>query len=77
MQNISISPNPVEDVFHVENPELLNLSIYVYNNLGQLVFVDSGDRGRFTVDLSNQSSGMHLVRLVSKDGEITRKIIKQ
>jgi len=77
MQNISISPNPVKDVFHIENPELLNLSISVYNNLGQLVFVDSGDRGKFTVDLSNQSNGMHLVRLVSRDGEITRKIIKQ
>lgn len=77
LQNISISPNPVQDVFHIENLELLNLSIYVYNNLGQLVFVDSGDRGRFSVDLSNQRSGMHLVRMVSKKGEITRKIIKQ
>ena len=77
LQNISVFPNPVKDVIHIENPDLKSLYIYVYNNLGKVISTNSGSKRRYSVDLSNQSSGLYLVRIVSKDAEVTQKLIKQ
>ncbi len=77
VENISIFPNPVNDVFHIENPNLIYLAVYVYDSLGKLIFFINGSNEKFSFNLSNQSAGLHLVRIVSKNGEVTKKILKQ
>ena len=45
--------------------------------IGKIIYADSGITEEFSVDLSTQSTGIYLVRIVSKDAEVTKKIIKQ
>ena len=75
--NIAVFPNPTKDVIHIENRDLKTVSIYVYNNLGKVIAVDSGSKSNYSVDLTNQSKGLYLVRIVSNDAEFTKIIIKQ
>ncbi|MEO6903028.1 MAG: T9SS type A sorting domain-containing protein [Bacteroidia bacterium] len=77
LQNISVYPNPVNEVLHIENPDLINLSVSVYNTLGKIISIHSGYNRNYSVDLSNQPKGLYLARIVTKDGEVTKKIIKQ
>ena len=77
MQNISLYPNPVKDLLHIENPDLEKLRIYVYNNSGKVISINSGSNKKYSVDLSDQPAGLYLIRIVTNDAEATKKIIKQ
>ena len=74
---ITIYPNPFKDVVHIKNFKSINHSIYVYNNFGELILFNTGKKDQFSIDLSTQSHGMYLIRIISNDGEVIKKMIKQ
>lgn len=76
LQSISVSPNPFNDIIQIENPELKDLSLFIYDGAGKVIAVDSGSNNRFSFNLARQREGLYLVRVVSNEGEVTKKIIK-
>jgi pectate lyase len=73
-QNIVLYPNPVTNELNIlTNSKIEEVSIY--NIIGQLIKVQKGDFK--TIDMSNFRSGNYLLKVVSEDGVITKKIIKE
>lgn len=71
----SVYPNPAQGVFTVSstNP---NADIAVFNSIGALVFQQKNISEQTTVDLTQQASGLYMVKLRSADNTIsTQRII--
>lgn len=68
---VAVYPNPVIDRLFV-NAENLQM-VEVFNQMGQLVFSSK----EAEIDLQQLSEGVYLVRIVSGEGMITKRIVKQ
>ncbi len=71
-----VYPNPVSDRLHIESKsEIINVS--VCDITGHVVKSHNVDRSNMTnVDFSDLPIGMYLVRVNSKDGLLTKKVLK-
>ena len=73
--NLKMYPNPVSEIINVENSSIYDISsIRIYNILGKLVFEEKQQFDR--IDVSNLNSGVLFIKIESKTGVITKKIIK-
>ena len=75
-EEISIYPNPFSDAFFIQNPTLKDCSINIYDSLGNLINEVSLTKSQYTFDLSNQPKGIYFIKIVTKNMEIMKKIIK-
>lgn len=71
----NVYPNPTngELIVEVENEVICE----VYNAIGEVVFKQSLQQGKTTIDLFNQSSGIYFIQLKQQDSIKTIKIMKQ
>lgn len=77
-QDITIFPNPVKDALHIKNSGYQNISkIRIFNILGKEVYkLDLVNNSRVnTINVSQYSRGIYLVKLNSEIGTVTKKII--
>ncbi|WP_320019593.1 T9SS type A sorting domain-containing protein [Labilibaculum manganireducens] len=79
--SIAIFPNPVEDVVNIQIPGNLivdnNFSIEIYNSTGKLLLRKELVSNTNSIDLSNSPSGTYIVKLITDQEIITKKIIKK
>lgn len=68
---VAVYPNPVIDRLFVKAENLQ--MVEVFNQMGQLVFSSK----EVEIDLQQLSEGVYLVRIVSGEGMITKRIVKQ
>jgi len=74
-QLISMYPNPVKDVLHVNTQNSIAInSIQIFNILGSVVY--KTDHLDSLIDVSNLASGLLFVKLETNKGVITKKVIK-
>lgn len=72
---VKIYSTSSEGIFTVEINNIYTSFIYVYNAMGQVVFTDSEmKKNSFSLDLSNQTSGIYFISVGLKDKIITQKI---
>lgn len=72
---IQLYPNPTEVGFAVKGlKEKANISIYAIN--GSLVLENKNYEGSI-IDISALSSGVYFVKTSTKNGELTKKLVKQ
>jgi uncharacterized repeat protein (TIGR02543 family) len=75
-ENIIIYPNPAKDKIKIfSNTDIQK--VLVYNVFGKLVYKSSEKSSNLTVDVSNFSNGVYLVKAFSNNEIITKKIIKE
>ncbi|HEX9826003.1 MAG TPA: endonuclease [Flavobacteriaceae bacterium] len=74
--SISMFPNPVKNNF-VYFSTTQNINVIIYDILGKEVKVENINPNRDFVDVSTLHKGIYLVRLISEDGQVTKKLIKQ
>jgi uncharacterized repeat protein (TIGR03803 family) len=71
---VNVYPNPNNGVFTLQSSVVSGqLSVEIYNMLGEKVysaFLPQTPKGALNVDLSNQSNGIYLYRLISGTGEL-------
>ena len=72
--NVSIYPNPAKEFVNISSSVEIN-KIEVYNLLGKKVS-SSSNLINNTLDISNLSKGMYLLKLTSEKGTATKKIVK-
>jgi hypothetical protein len=77
---MTVSPNPTTGLFtiSVDLPENEDISIDIYNSMGQKVTeVVSANisQGSYSVDLSNNANGFYYVRMQVRGTVITKKVI--
>jgi len=81
INSVAIYPNPVEDIVNVQIPGNLivdnNCSIEIYNSTGKLLLKKKVTSTINSIDLSNSPSGIYIVKLLTNQEIITKKIIKK
>lgn len=71
-------PNPATEQLTIQLPNDSNSAkVEVYNYLGQLAFTENISPSKNKVVISNLSSGMYLLKVISEDKIGTKKFIKQ
>jgi uncharacterized repeat protein (TIGR01451 family) len=73
---ISMYPNPTTSMLNFNSIEIIK-EIIVYDLLGNQVLVKNTSDNALSLDVSNLSKGMYLIKLITvENGQTTRKFIK-
>ncbi len=72
MQNVSVYPNPANDMVTVEN--VSDASISILNMLGQEIITKKADSNREVLDVSMLVDGTYIIRIESAKGVYTQKL---
>lgn len=81
--SVSVYPVPTNNVLNIEItiPSLINISIEIYNSVGQLVYssAEEGYQGNYllNISLANQSDGVYFLHLRIDDRLTVQKLILQ
>jgi len=75
LTEISLYPNPVEDLLNIALPSQVALdNAKLFDITGKLV-LESAQQN--TIDMSNLSDGVYILKLKTDKGELTKKVIKR
>ncbi|MBO6607041.1 MAG: endonuclease [Psychroserpens sp.] len=73
---VTMYPNPLNgNTLFISTNE--NLNVEIYDVLGKRMLTTSVSSDNNTIDVSNLKSGLYLVRIISDNRSITKKLIKQ
>jgi hypothetical protein len=75
LENLTVYPNPVNDILHIRSGEATIEKVEIYNLNGQLVKAKSNQIE--TINMSNLQSGMYLLKLYSNDASKTVKLLRR
>jgi len=81
--DLSIYPNPSEDVFNITftTAKKQNIEIRIFNGLGESVFIESKQQfvGQYTkqIDLKEYPKAIYFLEIETDDGVINKKLILQ
>ena len=73
--NIKLYPNPVNDMLHLECENMVEYDIYSYD--GKLIKSAQLSDDETVIDFKGFNSGAYLLRITTKEGVLTRRIIKE
>ena len=77
-EEISVWPNPVDNVCHVQLSNVHNAEIQLFDVQGKLLFRKHVETDEAEIDLMERPSGMYLLRVISNGKVIaTRKVIRK
>ena len=72
---ITLYPNPVSDVLHVECEQMIGYDIFSYD--GQTVKSMQLSKNEAVIDFNNLDCGIYILRIITKEGSVSQQIIKQ
>lgn len=72
--SIDVYPNPTNGQLYINADDMMNIS--VINNLGQVVFDKNVDSDNETIDMSQYENGIYMIRIVTEEHVVMKKIIK-
>lgn len=75
IDQVRIHPNPFKDKLLVEIPNAKKIDIKLYDMLGKKI-IDETFLSK-TLDFSKLNSGIYFMKITTKYGTITRKVIKE
>ncbi|MCK9164011.1 MAG: T9SS type A sorting domain-containing protein, partial [Bacteroidales bacterium] len=71
-----VYPNPAIDKLNIESKEMIQ-RLEVYDALGRKVFSKIPNQNNFSFDISNLERGIYILKLQTKKGIGSYKIVKQ
>jgi hypothetical protein len=77
---LNVSPNPSNGMYYVNVLDVKNnfeLSIEVYNSIGEMVLNTKMQSSKKEIDLSHQPNGIYIVRIVGAEQSLNQRVIKQ
>ncbi|MEN6511989.1 MAG: T9SS type A sorting domain-containing protein, partial [Chloroherpetonaceae bacterium] len=75
--NISVFPNPANDYLKIEQGEANISHVEIINLQGQIVKSQRILGNQSTLDLTNLSTGVYILKIYTDSGFIIKKLIKQ
>ena len=72
---ISIYPNPVHDFVIVESGELKMESVEIIDITGKIIDRFIVDDNMLTINFSNRTKGLHIIRVITNKGIIIKKLM--
>ncbi len=73
--SITIYPNPTNSEVNISSENFIN-SVEIFNSLGQRVYYSVVNSNTKTIDISSFSNGVYILRVITDNGVIRKKIIK-
>lgn len=73
-KSVLVIPNPVQDEFIIDGIEIDSLTFY--DNLGRLV-LEKKVKGSEIINIKNFKSGVYILKILSNENTLIKKIIKQ
>lgn len=74
--NISIFPNPTDGHLTIEQTNIMESELIIYNIMGEVVYKTELKNAKTTIDLSKQTKGIYFVKITDKSKKVTcNKII--
>ena len=83
INNLSIFPNPSEDVFNItfSSEKKQDIEIRIFKAIGECAFIESKQKfiGEYTtkINLSEYSKSIYFLEIETQEGVITKKLILQ
>ena len=68
-------PNPTSDKVNIECEGMTHIN--VFNTMGQLVYNEEIDADQHSIDLSQHPAGSYLVRIITRQGTVVKKVHKK
>jgi uncharacterized delta-60 repeat protein len=69
-----IYPNPAQNVLHLQSNNFTSIkAVKIYDLQGKVVLEDTND----TINVSNLSKGLYIVKISTEEGEVTKKFMKE
>jgi len=75
--NVSIFPNPASDYLHIEQSEAYISYVEIINLQGQVIKSQVILGNQCTLDLSNVSAGVYILKIYTDSGFVVKKLNKQ
>jgi len=72
-QEVKVYPNPIKDMLHIESSGVIR-KMFVYNMDGQLM--NEYPEVNNAIDMSHLSQGVYMLKIVTENGDIIRKVTK-
>ena len=78
IKEISVYPNPVSSTFNLKTAtnDLSSLSIQIFNVIGKKVYEEKSLKSK-TIDVSELSSGIYILKIINETQQKTIKLIKK
>ena len=76
ISNFKIYPNPVTDRIIIQQTNFENITVEIYNSIGQLFLTKKVDTAKEEIDLSFLENGAYYISLNNGKGVARQKIIK-
>ncbi len=73
--NITLFPNPVEDILHLETNRIIVTKIEIYDVLGKKLLQKEGNTNQ--LNISHLPSGILLAEILTDKGVLVEKIVKK
>jgi len=77
--NISLYPNPFENMITIDSKNIEIQSIQIFSSIGKLVFDKHSSKlsSNYKINLSNLSNGLYVIKITTNDEIISKNIIKR
>ena len=76
LNNVVVYPNPTNDMVQIQNTEFLIQDVEVYDAYGKLLNVVNVNDNTAVLDLSSYAAGTYFVKIVTENGVVTKRVVK-
>ena len=77
LNNVVVYPNPTNGMVQIQHSEFLIQNVEVYDAYGKMLNVVNVNDNSATIDLSDYASGTYFVKIVTENGVVTKRVVKQ
>lgn len=73
----AIYPNPASSIVHIDLTGINSQRVEVYELTGKMIYNIDNPSDILQVNMANYSNGLYLIKVITNEGVITQKVIKQ
>ena len=77
LNNVVVYPNPTTGMIQIQNPESRIQDVEVYDAYGKMLNAVTVNDHATSLDLSGYASGTYFVKIVTENGVVTKRVVKQ
>jgi len=77
LNNVVVYPNPTNGMVQIQNAEFRIQNVEVYDAYGKMLNVVNVNGNAAAIDLTSYASGTYFVKIMTENGVVTKRVVKQ